>query len=117
MKYIVTKMFSAKINGGQSTFLPGDRVEFPEAKAAKLLRADVILSADPEIMEKEYIQLLARFWSLDDTPPGISDKDADHVLARLDILFRELTRQGRKVPVRLPVERNRHEPNQKEVAL
>lgn len=62
---------------------------------------------DLDRMEHEYFTLLARFWSIDDTPPGISDEEADHVLARLDILFRELTRQGRKVPVRLPIERQR----------
>jgi len=107
MNYIVAKPFSAKIDGKQMTFRPRETVDLPEGKAAKLILAGMLKSASVEVMEQEYFTLLSRYFSIDDTPPGISDEEADRVLARLDILFRELTRQGRKVPVRLPVEKRK----------
>lgn len=54
--------------------------------------------------EREYFRALSRFWSLDDDPAATMD-EARRLLARLDELYQLLQHHGRKVPVRLPVER------------
>lgn len=59
--------------------------------------------------EVEYFKLLARFWSLDDDPKAPSKElleEASKLVVKLDELYQELHRQGRKVPVRLP----KHDP-------
>lgn len=58
------------------------------------------------VQEAEYLTLLARFWDLDDDPAATMN-EARRLVDRLDELYRELFRQGRRVPVRLPVERRK----------
>ena len=72
-------------------------------------------SRDLDQMEQKYLSSLARFWSLDDDPAATMD-EARRLVDRLDELYCELHHQGRRVPARLPVERNRDQV-QKEMAL
>ncbi len=59
-------------------------------------------------METEYFRLLKRAFSLDDTKYGEEGyRELQGLVVELDRLYRELHRQGRRVPVRLPVEQNR----------
>ncbi|MRR57918.1 MAG: hypothetical protein EG824_06885 [Deltaproteobacteria bacterium] len=48
-------------------------------------------------VEKEYNDLLSRFWAdkAEDLPAG----ELNRIIARLDSLYQELTRKGRRVPV------------------
>jgi hypothetical protein len=55
-------------------------------------------------LEFDYLQLLTRFWKLDDDPSATSE-NIHRLIGRLDELYQELHRQGRRVPVRLPLER------------
>lgn len=55
-------------------------------------------------MELEYCALLDRFWQIDDDPAAITE-EARWLVTRLDELYRTLHQAGRRVPVRLPVER------------
>lgn len=58
------------------------------------------------VAESEYFRALSRWWDLD-ADPAATDEEYERLLARLDELYRMLHRQGRKVPVRLPLERTR----------
>jgi hypothetical protein len=106
MRYQVKKQFTAKIDGGQKAFLPGDMIDLPEEKVKRLLLAGVLAPTEIEGMQAEYFTLLARFWEIDDDPNGTID-EARRIVARLNELYMELHRQGRQVPVRLPVERSK----------
>lgn len=106
MNFIVAKLFLAKIDGKQTTFHPGDTVNLPEGKAAKLILAGVLKPANIEAMEQEYFTHLKRFWEIDDDPDA-TDEEAGYLVERLDYLFQTLHRQGRRVPVRLPVEKRK----------
>lgn len=68
-----------------------------------------------EIIQAEYFSLLSRFWSLDDDPAVTMD-EARRLVDRLDALYKQLHQAGRKVPIRLPIERLR-EHTQEELAL
>lgn len=69
-----------------------------------------------EIIQAEYIDLLARFWS--HVAEGLPMAEIRQLVDRLDALYRELHQAGRKVPIRLPLERNRRDAgHQKEMAL
>lgn len=63
-----------------------------------------------------YFELLKRYWSLDDDSSVTMD-EARRIVDRLDALYQELHQAGRKVPIRLPIEKNRREAGQKEMAL
>ncbi|HOP39883.1 MAG TPA: hypothetical protein PLI53_02455, partial [Geobacteraceae bacterium] len=58
------------------------------------------------VAEREYFRALSRWWEIDEDPT-ITDDEARRLLARLDELYQMLHQQGRKVPVRLPLERTR----------
>jgi len=66
-------------------------------------------------LEQEYSCLIRRFWSLDDDPTATMD-EARRLVVWIDQIYRQLQRAGRRVPVRLPVERNQAHV-QKELAL
>jgi len=70
------------------------------------LKAVPIEPVPAEVMETEYFTLLARIWALDTDAAATMD-EARRLVDRLDELYQALHRQGRKVPARLPVERNR----------
>ena len=106
MKYVVAKLFSAKIGGKESTFYPGNIVNLSEGKAAKLILAGVLTHANIDGMEKEYFTLLARYWTIDSDPTATMD-EVRELVDRLEFLYRELRSNGRNPPIRLPVERNR----------
>jgi hypothetical protein len=114
MRYRILKKFTMKEGGQVQTLPPGGFIDLDEAKAARLLQAGVITETDTDLgqMEKEYFKYLSRFWDLDDDPTATIE-EARVLLARLEILFQELHRQGRRVPVRLPIERNKHNPAEK----
>ena len=69
-----------------------------------------------EQMEAEYFRLLKRHWELDELGPDASFDECRENVNQLDRLFRELHRQGRKVPVRLPVQK-KQQMTQEELAL
>lgn len=86
---------------------------YPPAKVAKVAKPDhhfsrlATLAAPPgEIakMESEYFTLLARYWTIDSDPTATMD-EVRELVNRLDELYQALHRQGRRVPIRLPVER------------
>ncbi len=81
------------------TLLAIHREDFPQV-------AHITEAVEPAGMETEYLFLLARFWSLDDDPAATLD-EARRLVDRLDELFQALHSNGRRVPVRLPVEKNR----------
>ena len=56
------------------------------------------------VAEREYYRALKRWWELD-ADPSSTNQEALKLLARLDELYRLLHREGRKVPVRLPIEK------------
>jgi len=62
---------------------------------------------EPDInqMEAEYLRLLKRHFELDVLGPDASMDECRENVRRLDWLYRELHRQGRNVPVRLPLEK------------
>jgi len=105
MKYVVAKLFSAKIGGKESTFYPGNTVNLSEGKAAKLILAGVLTHANIDQMEKEYFTLLAKYWLSREDETAFTMDETGQLLERLDELYQALHRQGRKVPIRLPVER------------
>lgn len=90
------------------TLLAIHREDFPQV-------AHLTEAVEPSGMEAEYLFLLARFWSLEDDPAATMD-EARRLVDRLDELYQALHSNGRRVPVRLPVERNRDQV-QKEIAL
>jgi len=104
MRWQIIKAFSAKIGNEHQTFHSGDKVELANDKATKLLLAGVIAPTDLEGQEHEYFTLLAHWW--DDATEELPDAEVERMLSRLDTLYRELHRQGCRVPVRLPVEKN-----------
>ncbi|MEA5115972.1 MAG: hypothetical protein VB050_18300 [Geobacteraceae bacterium] len=59
-------------------------------------------------LQYEYFALLNRFWQIDKDPATATD-ETRRTVARLDELYRALHQAGRRVPVRLPVERNQYE--------
>lgn len=65
--------------------------------------------------EREYFRALSRWWELDDDLEATKE-EARRLSCRLDLLYQMLHRQGRKVPIRLPVERHRDQ-GQRELAL
>jgi len=81
---------------------------------AKVKQTEEHTPATVNQMEREYITLLRHFWAIDDTGPI---EECQRLLAKLDELYRELQRQGRRVPVRLPIERHHREHVQGEMAL
>jgi hypothetical protein len=107
MKYVVAKLFSAKIGGKESTFYPGNTVNLSEGKAAKLILAGVLTHANIDQMEKEYFNLLSDWWNLDTDPDAMTMDQVRQLVNRLDLLYRALRSNGRNPPVRLPVERKK----------
>lgn len=105
MNYQVKKEFTAKIDNKQIIFRPGDTVDITEDKAARLITAGVLSprlsTTELDRMEAEYFRYLKRFFEIDDDPAATIEEARD-LLARLEVLFQELHRQGRKVPVWLP---------------
>jgi hypothetical protein len=69
------------------------------------IQPETIPSIDPlQEDETEYFRLLKRWEEIDDDPTATSEEARD-LLASLEILFQELHRQGRNVPVKLPLEK------------
>jgi hypothetical protein len=63
-------------------------------------------------MEKEYLENLARFWEID-TDFSIPMDESRRLDIRLMELYRALQQAGRRVPVRLPVERTTRDAQRK----
>ena len=94
-----------KIRGKLMT--PGTVLNIPDGALTRL--AGRVVPTEPasiEVMEAEYFTLLARYWTIDSDPTATMD-EVRELVNRLDELFQALHRQGRKVPVRLPIERQR----------
>lgn len=94
----------------------GDIVEIkPEDYPRLYLKVVPAEPVSTEIIEAEYFTLLARFWS--HVTEGLPMAEVRQLVDRLDSLYQELNQAGRRVPIRLPVEKNRREAGQKEMAL
>jgi hypothetical protein len=63
-------------------------------------------------MQSEYFTLLRRFWEIDADQAATLD-EARRLVIRLDELYRALHQAGRRVPVRLPVERTTRDAQRK----
>lgn len=85
----------------------------PAAKVAKPAKAEQL---HLERLQQEYFALLRRFWQIDTDPAATMD-EARRLVVRLDELYRTLCQAGRRVPVRLPLERRNQATTQKGVAL
>lgn len=89
---------------------PGMKIDIPEVTLIKL--AGRVRTAgempDLDVIEAEYFRFLKRHWELDELGPNASMDECRENVRRLDRLYRELHRQGRKVPVRLPVEKKQN---------
>jgi hypothetical protein len=48
-------------------------------------------------LEKEYHEILTRYWS--PAAEGLPYEELQRMFARLDVLFQEITRQGRQVQI------------------
>jgi hypothetical protein len=112
MNWIVTKPFSTKIRNEHMVFHPGDTMDLTKEKATKLILAGVINSTGLDEMAHEYSTLLRRFWEIDEDPAATMD-ESRRLVIRLDELYRALHQAGRRVPVRLPVERTKREAQRK----
>jgi hypothetical protein len=69
-----------------------------------------------EVMEAEYLHLLAAWWKLDVDPDSLTMDEVRRIVDRLDLLYRALRSNGRNPPIRLPLERTRDQV-QRELAL
>jgi len=98
MKVRVTKKF---LHRGQ-LIEPGTMLTIRDEDLPKVEHLVRPLSVDE--MQQEYFTLLAHWW--DDATEELPDAEVERMLSRLDTLYRELHRQGCRVPVRLPVEKN-----------
>lgn len=111
MTWKVVQAFSAKMGNGTKVFHPGDEIDLPADKSARLLLAGVITANDLDGMEAEYLILLKRFWEID-TDFSVPMDESRRLDERLSELYRALNQAGRKVPVRLPVEHTPHDARQ-----
>lgn len=98
MKVRVTKKF---LHRGQ-LIEPGTMLTIWDEDLPKVEHLVRPLSVDET--RQEYFTLLAR-WQ-DNATDSLPDAEVGRMLSRLDALYRELHRQGCRVPVRLPVEKN-----------
>ncbi|HOP40445.1 MAG TPA: hypothetical protein PLI53_05330 [Geobacteraceae bacterium] len=80
----------------------GTILDIPEESLERF--GDRIAPLGIAVAEREYFRALRRWWELDEDPAA-TDEESESLLARLDELYQMLHRHGRKVPVRLPVER------------
>ena len=104
MKVKVTAPF--KIRGELMT--PGTVLNIADEALTQL--AGRVVPVEPvttEVMEAEYLHLLAAWWNLDVDPESMSMDQARQLVDRLDVLYRSLRSNGRNPPIRLPVERTR----------
>jgi hypothetical protein len=88
----------------------------PEDYPRLYLKVVPIEPVATEVMEAEYLHLLAAWWKLDTDPDSMTMDDTRRTFDRLDELYRSLRSNGRNPPIRLPIERNRAEV-QRELAL
>lgn len=96
----------AEIPSAKGIIPAGQIIEIPLSVTEKLKgKVEPLPGPDIDQMEAEYFRLLKRHWELDELGPDASMDECRESVNRLDRLYRELHRQGRKVPVRLPVER------------
>lgn len=107
------KFLSTSATPATAATLPGDFLPTVASVATVAEDKEKIFI---EEMEAEYFRLLRRHWELDEQGPDASMDECRENVIQLDRLYRELHRQGRKVPVRLPVERKEHM-TQEELAL
>ncbi len=77
-------------------------LDVPEGALDRL--GDRVAPLRVEAAESEYLHLLAQWW--DPATENLPIEEIHRLLARLDVLYQALHRQGRKVPIRLPVERH-----------
>jgi hypothetical protein len=84
----------------------------PPAKPAKSAKS---VSSNLDLLEQEYFSLIRRFWSLDEDPDATTE-EARQLVCWIDQIYWRLRQYGRRVPVRLPVERHQAQA-QKGVAL
>ena len=80
----------------------GTLLKLPES--AVLLLAGRVQPVGDESLMDEYQRLLKRYHEIDQDPAATMD-EVRQLVDRLDELYRELNSQGRRVPIRLPVER------------
>lgn len=87
---------------------------YPPAKVAKVAKPGRYFSSlatladtSGEItkMESEYFTLLKKYWLSREDETAFTMDEVRELVNRLDELYRELNSQGRRVPIRLPVER------------
>jgi len=64
------------------------------------LKVVPIEPATADVMEAEYLTLLARYWTIDSDPTATMD-EVRQLVQRLDALYRELARQGKTMLVRI----------------
>lgn len=86
------------------TLKVGTVLDVPEESLDRL--GDKVAPLGIAVAEREYFRALSRWWELD-ADPAATDEEYERLLTRLDELYQMLHRQGRKVLVRLPLERAR----------
>ena len=97
------------------TMNPGTLLNVSDELLEKL--SGKVEAMNPEEIETEYFHLLKRHWQLDALGPDASMDECRENVIQLDRLYRELNRQGRNVPVRLPIEKKYDPIHQGELAL
>ena len=70
-----------------------------------IARAKRATKQAPSRMESEYFTLLKKYWLSREDETAFTMDETGRLVEKLDELYRELNSQGRRVPIRLPVER------------